>query len=205
MAIRLNPFIKEGDWSALIRFLAGLARRSTDSTIDRVLKSKISNIANSTTLSNFTDEDFDITQTFSAGMFTPGKILHIISSGIYSTTGTPTLAINHLVNASGVGTVGALYPTGVTTANNADNQFWMGESWTVFRAIGTSGVAMSNGKFSITTQVSPRITTTDLYTRQDNPVDISILTTLVINPVFSVANASNTVTLQNLITEFMDY
>lgn len=148
-------------------------------------------LANSTTL---TDISVAPQFTLPANFLQAGSSLSFSAFGVLSTTATPTILLGFYyggVAGTALATTGA-----VTTGSGVTNVPWRIELETAIRTTGTSGTAMSQGKFFLGTTVaawtSLPMPNTALATVT---VDTTAAKVLSVGAQWSAASASNTITL----------
>ena len=125
----------------ITRIVKEMARRSTDATIDKIVKHVLANSADSTAIANTTTEtNFSLNTSVSTVIWRVGGIIRLTASGVYSTTGTPTLTFRVKL-----GSTNLVVFTAKTGINNASNASWRLEAEIVCRSIGSSGTVMASG------------------------------------------------------------
>lgn len=185
---------------SVANILNTIANKSVDGSVDKVLKHKLANTADSTALaSSAAEQNFSTNYTLSISMMFPGRIFKIIATGVYSTTGTPTLLFRVKF-----GTTNLVIFTARTGINNASNQSWMIEALIAVRSTGASGSVMASGKASINTSAGID-TVESVVNNAATTVDTTANQTLQISAQWSAASASNTTTLKNMIVLLSDY
>lgn len=148
-------------------------------------------LANSTTL---TDISVAPQFTLPANFLQAGSSMCFSAFGVLSTTATPTILLGFYyggVAGTALATTGA-----VTTGSGVTNVPWRIELETAIRTVGSSGTAMSQGKFWLGTSVSAvtslPMPNTALATVT---VDTTAAKVLSVGAQWSAASASNTITL----------
>jgi len=136
----------------LSAYLRELARKAVDGSTEdfRVLKHKLANIANATSISGTASEtDFSITHTLSRHLYQPGRIFKLEQHGLY-TTNTPGTSTGYRfrikLNASNF--IVFTNKAGITDASNVP---WSIEATIVVRSIGTSGILVGHGNLIFNT------------------------------------------------------
>lgn len=90
-----------------------------------------------------TDISFSTTQppyTVGAGQLKRGDVIHTLTWGSFSTTGTPTAVVGPYWGTTVLGVNVAL-----TTASGAATLPWRMETWSTVQAIGSAGAIVTNG------------------------------------------------------------
>src|SRR3990167_8503619 len=180
--------------------LKALARRSVDGSVQTACKHVAGNTADSSAVDDTnTEENFTTNVTIPSTFFRVGSMIKIIASGVYSTTGTPTLVFKFILNATTILTFSAR--TGI---NNASNASWSLESHILIRTLGSSGTVMAFGTARVNTAAG--VDTVETVTNNaTTTVSTLINQTAQISLTWSAASASNTATLKNLIVFLSDY
>lgn|SRR3990167_3028960 len=180
--------------------LKALARRSVDGSVQTACKHVAGNTADSSAVDDTnTEENFTTNVTIPSTFFRVGSLIKIIASGVYSTTGTPTLVFKFILNATTILTFSAR-----TCINNASNQSWEIETYFIVRTLGSSGTVMGWGTSKIAT--SAGISTVESVVNNAS-VSISTLSNQIarISLTWSAASASNTATCKNFLLFLSDY
>lgn len=182
---------------SLAGVLKEICRRAVDGTIDRALKHKITNTADSSAIASTTDETaFSVTQDLSAGLYQPGRIFRLTASGVFSTTGTPTLQFRVKI-----GTTTIVEFTAQAAPNNSSSQPFLIQAEIITRSLGATGTVMGQGRLFFGTSaavenvVNAAATTVNTTTEQ----------TINVTADWSANSSSNTTTLKTLILELSDY
>lgn len=197
---------KLGGWQhpdmapAVAKAFSDIARRLVDGTVDRVVKHKLVNTANSTAISGTAaPTDFSIVYPASTSLYVVGRILKIMAGGFYSSTGTPTLEIGVRIG----GTVIIAF-TAKNCINNAVNESWRFDMEIITRSLGVTGTVMAQGtEFFNTQQTTDEVET--IVTTSAITVNTTIPQNLNIYARWNVASASNTTTLANYVLMLSDY
>src|SRR3990167_6884137 len=180
----------------LLKNLDILKLKAVDGSINPILSHFVVNVADSSAVSNTASlNNFSVNKTISRSIFVIGKMIKLCASGIYSTTGTPTLTFN--VRFGTTNLVSFAAKTGI---NNASNQSWMIEAWIITRTTGSSGTVQCHGRLSINT-ASGTDTVETVNTASAVTVDTTVNNILQVSLTWSAASTSNTATLKNFIVE----
>lgn len=140
-----------------------------------------------------TETAFSVTHVFAAGELNIAQVLvKIKASGLFSTTGTPTLKLKPRIGTQSLGGVTK------TTASGASNFIWTLESEFIVRSIGASGVILPHDyRYGLNTSIGGGISmSTDGATPLT--IDLTGALTLDITATWGTASASNTLLLRGL-------
>src|SRR3990167_7194079 len=180
--------------------LKTLARRSVDGTVQTACKHAAGNTADSSAVDDTnTEENFTTNVTIPSTFFRVGSLVKIIASGVYSTTGTPTLLFRVKF-----GSTNLVVFTAQTGVNNASNLAWNLEAHLVVRSLGSSGTLMAFGTLRITT-ASGQDRVETIVNTSATTVDMTAVQTAQVSLQWSAADTSNTSTLKNLLVFLTDY
>lgn len=182
------------------RVIDNISRRAVDGTVDETAKYKLANTSDSSAISDTASEtNFSTTRTLSSSLWKVGGIFRLTASGVYSTTGTPTLTFRVKLGSTNV-----VVFTAKTGINNASNQSWLIEADIVCRTTGSSGTIMGYGRIHIntsagvdTSEVVINSSTTSINTTANQILQISLT--------WSAASTSNTATMKNYILGLLNY
>ena len=200
MPIRLGAQIKDTDWPALVSTLKEIMRRGTDGTIDKVVKHILANTADSAAIASTTDEtNFSLNASLSTTQYYPGRIFKLSASGVYSTTGTPTLTFRVRI-----GSTSMVLFTAKTGTNNASNQSWRIEATLICRTTGATGTVMALGTLFINTAAGVDTVET-VVNNAATTVDTTVVQSLQVSLDWSANSASNTATMKDFLVELSDY
>lgn len=139
------------------------------------------------TVASSTDSDFGSTYTIPASTVTSGDVLRVTAFGTYGITGTPTLTLRLKLGTT------VMLTTGTISLSAAGS--WRFDATMRYATTGVStrhtwsGVAFVGSNFKVVSD------NTDLAMNVDR--------TLAINVLWSVSNASNTITMDRLIIEHL--
>lgn len=144
---------------------------------------------------------------FQSNPTTSGKALHIIASGILSSTGTPTYTFTLRLGAAGSTTAAIILGSAaLTTVTGASNGFWRFEGDVVIQApagaAGANTTARGTGIINGTAGLASPFSYA-LFGGAASPgtvatIDTSITNYFNFNVACSASSASNTITLQQL-------
>ena len=200
MPIRLGTQIQDNDWGSLRSTIKEIMRRGTDGTSDRVLKHILANTADSSAIHTTASEtNFSLTQTVSTTQYYPGRIFKVSASGVYSTTGTPTLLFKVKIGSTTIVTF-----TARTGINNASNQSWRVEATIVCRTTGSSGTVMGYGTVYINTATGVDTVET-VVNNAATTVNTTTAQALQVSLTWSASSSSNTATMTNFLVMLSDY
>jgi hypothetical protein len=140
----------------------------------------------------------------SAGYGLKGLTLRLRASGIFSTTGTPTLKLGFYWG--GVAGVSLGVSPATTTGSGAASWPWLMEWWGTIRSIGSSGQTMGMGFILLGTSLSAFAAAVPLVPTSGSANAVSTTNTTVAQNVtvgaqWGTSSASNTITLQNYTVE----
>jgi hypothetical protein len=141
--------------------------------------------------------------TLPANFLQAGSALRFTAFGVFSTTGTPTLLLG--IYFGGVAGTALAATTAFTTPSGVTNVPWRLELTSVWRTIGASGTAMSQGFLQYGSSVSalqatlpvPQIALATVAT------DTTAAKTLTVGAQWGTSSASNTLTLHGFQIESM--
>ena len=193
------PFVNQDP--RLQASLRELARRSVDGSIDgyRVLKHSMGNTADSSAIASTASEtNFSLNKTLSTSQFFPGRIFKLSASGVYSTTGTPTLVFKVKF-----GTTALITFTAKTGINNASNQSWRVDAVIIVRTTGATGTVLPYGTLFINT--ASGVDTVETVVNSAVTVDTTANQTLQVSLTWGASSSSNTATMKAFLSEVSDY
>lgn len=194
--------IEENSSISLVRAIRSIAFRATDGSHEgqRVMRHLLANTADSSAISNTASEtNFSVNEVLGSPIFQPGRIIRVIASGVYSTTGTPTLIFKVKFGSTALVTF-----TAKTGINNASNQSWRLEATIVCRSTGASGTVMAFGTVYVNTAAGVDTVET-VVNNSATTVDTTDAQTLQVSLTWSAMSSSNTATLKNFLAMLSDF
>lgn len=163
-------------------------------------------IASSSAITNTTDETaYSIKFTVPANYLKIGQAIRVRASGVFSTTGTPTLTHRVLVNPTSLGPPvsggSSVFVKTLTANNNATSDPWMVETQFVIRS---ASAGQRGGGFAYvgnSTGAGP-----DIAASMAEPfgVDLTVALNIYVTADWSAASSSNTTTMRTLLVELID-
>jgi hypothetical protein len=159
------------------------------------------NTSAGTAVSNTTTETNLLSgYTIAANDCVPGRTYRVTAKGIYGTAGTaPTLNIKLKLGTTVLATTGA-----TTTKASTTNRQWMLSADVICITTGASGSVEAAGSFVYTTAANAAASS-DVHWEMANTATVTVDTTtaqaLTISAQWGTANASNTITVRQLIIE----
>lgn len=200
MAVRLSTQIRDGDWDSLRSLFKEFGRRAVDGTIDKSIKHILANTADSSAIADTLSEtNFSLNASLSTTQYYPGRIFKLSASGVYSTTGTPTLTFRVKIGSTNI-----VVFTAKTGINNASNQSWKIEATIVTRSTGATGTVMGYGTLFINT-ASGTDTVETVVNNAATTVNTTTVQNLQVSLTWSAASTSNTATMKNFVVMLTDY
>jgi hypothetical protein len=133
-----------------------------------------------------------------------GQRWKIRGYGVFSTTtGTPTILVG--IYWGGVAGTAIATTAAIATANSQTNDPWRIECDINVRSVGSTGTVWANGRFELGTSLTA-LTPYWIPSSQTQPVTISTTTANAwsIGAQWGTANASNTITCEDLIVELLN-
>lgn len=180
--------------------LLRLASKATDGSVDRVLKHKAINTADSNAVDDTSsEENFSLNQTITSNMFKVGNTLKVVASGVFTSSGGPTLQFR--VKFGSTNLVVFTAQTGQTGVSDVP---FIITAYIPIRSLGTSGTVMPFGELNIKTAAGTG-TVEPIVSVSAVTVDTTVAQTLQVSLQWSVAAAGNTATLKSLLVFCTDY
>ena len=181
---------------SVAKALRELSRRSVDGTVDIALKHKQVNQADSSAIASTASETaFSTVATISESLYGLGRVFRLTASGVFSTTGTPTIQFRVRI-----GTTNIVVFTAQTCPNNSANQPFLLEAEIVVKTLGATGTVSGQGRLFFSTSTLELI-----VNATDTTVDTTSEQTVNVTAQWSASSASNTVKIRNFFPELSDY
>jgi hypothetical protein len=170
----------------------------------RPLFAQIANVtqANSTAANSLVSPMSRSGLALPANYFVPGKILRVTARGFLSTTGTPTLVLKFNLDSTAV-----FDTTALTMPSSVTNQKFELTGEISCQAQGSSATLMAQGKFLLLPLVGSglgNVTGVDVGGTSALGVNTATQHVLDLTETWSVASASNTITLTHFLLEDLD-
>jgi hypothetical protein len=162
------------------------------------------NTASSSAIANTAAEtNFSLSYSLPANALTAGKALRIIAGGIFSTTLTPTLALRVKAGTTTLLSTGDYTPLSASLTT----RLWSLEAILVCRTVGASGTIHGNGMVQCADAASSVLDGTAIVlgnTGATITLDTTAAQTIQLSADWSVASASNTITMHHFSVEVLN-
>lgn len=145
-----------------------------------------------------------------ASYCTPGRVIHIFASGIYSDTGSPNLdfGVYYGTDGSSTGTASDVLissSSGLSGGTTQTNNGWAVDYYINCNTSGTSGTVIGEGNAAVA-KTAAISNTAVMYKNSATPaatVNTTVAKNIYLFPLWQTANAANTVTCQQFVVTGM--
>jgi len=150
---------------------------------------------------------FSTNAALPANFCVPGRVLHVVANGVYSTTAATTLAMGVYIGTNAAtkasdtligGASGAL-TSGVAVTNIG----WNVDFYIACFTAGTSGTVSGQGNFLMATSTTANAAGGKMYSSATTTINTTTAQTIYLFPAFGTSAAGNTATVQQFIVTAM--